>query len=131
LEYTIGDQSILVVRTDPGTVKGYFNTCLHRGTRLADGRGNFGDGQIRCRYHAWRYTLDGQLTEIVDRHEFPEVPSDLRLHEVRAERWGGFGFVTMDRETEPLTHGADPTPQLTGPFHRAPLTCHPHPPHTR
>ena len=41
LEYTIGDQSILVVRTDPGTVKGYFNTCLHRGTRLADGRGNF------------------------------------------------------------------------------------------
>ena len=39
LEYTIGDQSILVVRTDPGNIKGYFNTCLHRGTRLADGRG--------------------------------------------------------------------------------------------
>ncbi len=45
LEYTIGDQSILVVRTDPGTIKGYFNTCLHRGTRLADGRGNFGEGR--------------------------------------------------------------------------------------
>lgn len=117
LEYVIGDQSILVVRTDARSVKGYFNTCLHRGTRLADGRGNFGDGQIRCRYHAWRYALDGRVTEIVDRHEFPDVPSDLRLHEVRTERWGGFVFVNMDRGAEPLMDFLDPIPKLLGPFH--------------
>ena len=35
LEYTIADQSILVVRNDAGDIRAYFNTCPHRGTRLA------------------------------------------------------------------------------------------------
>ena len=70
VEYLIGDQSILVVRSDPDTVQAFYNTCLHRGTRLADGCGRFADCEIRCRYHAWRYELDGRVKEIVDRHEF-------------------------------------------------------------
>src|SRR5580658_7387170 len=48
-EYVIGDQSILVVRSDSDVVVGYHNTCLHRGTRLAEGSGHFKDGTIRCR----------------------------------------------------------------------------------
>src|SRR5262245_10395250 len=38
-EYTIGDQSILVVRQDTDTIKAFFNACPHRGTRLACGTG--------------------------------------------------------------------------------------------
>src|SRR5271170_848894 len=41
LEYTIGDQSILVVRSDTDTITAFFNACAHRGTRLASGTGNF------------------------------------------------------------------------------------------
>src|SRR5689334_18564718 len=33
LTYDIGDQSVLVIRTADG-LRGYLNTCLHRGTRL-------------------------------------------------------------------------------------------------
>ena len=33
VEYTIGDQSILVVRNDGGDIRAFFNTCSHRGTR--------------------------------------------------------------------------------------------------
>jgi len=51
LEYVIGDQSILVTRSDPGTIRAFYNTCPHRGTRLAAGVGNFATGEIRCRYH--------------------------------------------------------------------------------
>src|SRR5712692_5698513 len=40
IEYTIGDQSILVVRSDADTIKAFFNACPHRGTRLAAGVGN-------------------------------------------------------------------------------------------
>ncbi len=116
LEYTVGDQSILVVRAAPGSVKAYYNTCLHRGTRLADGCGSFENGQIRCRYHAWRYELDGAVVEIVDREEFPSVPDDLRLHEVRAECWGGFVFVNMDAGAEPLLEFLDPFPTLLAPY---------------
>jgi len=77
LEYTIGDQSILVVRTETGALRAFHNTCLHRGTRLAEGCGHFSDGAIQCPYHAWRYALDGRLIEIVDRHEFPDLPEGL------------------------------------------------------
>ena len=73
-EYLIGDQSILVVRADADTIRAFHNTCLHRGTRLADGTGRFPDGCIRCRYHAWRYDLDGRLVEVVDRDEFDPIP---------------------------------------------------------
>ena len=38
-EYLIGDQSVLVVRSGPDTIRAFHNTCLHRGTRLADGAG--------------------------------------------------------------------------------------------
>ena len=66
VEYTIGDQSVLVVRTEDGRIRAHHNACLHRGTRLATGCGHFDDGNIRCRYHAWRYALDGRLIEVVD-----------------------------------------------------------------
>ena len=74
-EYLIGDQSILVVRSAPDVVGAYHNTCLHRGTRLAEGSGHFDDECIRCRYHAWRYDLDGKLIEVVDPEEFAPMPT--------------------------------------------------------
>src|SRR5437588_6705754 len=65
LEYTIGDQSILVVRSAPDTITASYNACLHRGTRLGEGTGHFDDGTIRCRFHAWCYALAGPLTHLV------------------------------------------------------------------
>jgi phenylpropionate dioxygenase-like ring-hydroxylating dioxygenase large terminal subunit len=116
VEYAIGDQSILIVRTAPGDVRAFHNACLHRGTRLATGCGRFEAGHIRCPYHAWRYDLDGRLREVVDRHEFSTLPSDLRLAPVRAERWGGFVFVNMDPNAEPLPDFLDPLPALLAPY---------------
>jgi nitrite reductase/ring-hydroxylating ferredoxin subunit len=117
VEYLIGDQSILVVRASRTDVKAYFNACLHRGTRLADGSGNFADGTIRCRYHAWRYELDGCVCEIVDREDFGStIPDELRLGEVRCERWGGFVFVNLDPAAEPLLEFLSPLPELLAPY---------------
>ncbi len=118
LEYTIGDQSILVVRTNPTTIKAYFNTCRHRGTRLASGVGNFATGEIRCRYHAWRWQLDGVIKEVVDREDFPETMTDddVRLGEVQCGRWGGFVFINMDPAAPSLEEYLDPLPGLLAPF---------------
>ena len=52
LEYVIGDQSILVVRSAPDTITASYNACLHRGTRLGRGRGHFDDGQMKCSFQA-------------------------------------------------------------------------------
>jgi hypothetical protein len=40
-EYSIGDDSIVVVRTETGALAAFHNACLHRGTRLAEGCGAF------------------------------------------------------------------------------------------
>ena len=104
LEYTIGDQSILVVRSDHEDIGAFFNACPHRGTRLASGVGSFATSQIRCRYHGWRWSFEGEIAEVVDRHNFPEAMTDdlVCLGEVQVGRWGGFVFVNMDPNCEPF-----------------------------
>ena len=104
LEYTIGDQSILVVRRDDHDISAFFNSCPHRGTRLASGVGNFAASQIRCPYHGWRWSFQGDISEVVDRHDFPPSMTDdlLCLGEVQVGRWGGFVFVNMDPRCEPF-----------------------------
>ncbi|MBF6557335.1 MAG: aromatic ring-hydroxylating dioxygenase subunit alpha [Acidimicrobiales bacterium] len=115
-EYLLGDQSILVVRSGPDTVRAFHNTCLHRGTRLADGAGRFHDSCIRCRYHAWRYDLDGKLVEVVDRDEFEPMPPDTGLKPVQVDRWGGFVWVSLDPGAPPLVEYLDPLPALLAPY---------------
>jgi len=116
VEYTLADQSVLVVRSAPDTIRAYHNACLHRGTRLAAGSGRFDGGPIRCRYHGWCYALDGRLTHVVDRDDFVDLPADLALAPVRAERWGGFVFVNPDPYAEPLLDFLDPLPTLLQPY---------------
>ena len=116
VEYLIGDQSILVVRSEDGRIQAFHNTCLHRGTRLAAGVGTFPEGRIRCRYHGWCYGFDGCVANIPDREEFPDLPADLRLGTVRTDTWGGFVFVNMDPDAEPLLEFLDPIPKLLGPY---------------
>jgi len=116
-EYEIGDQSILVVRSETDVVCAYYNTCLHRGTRLADGTGSFEGGDIRCRYHAWRYALDGRLVEVVDAHEFDAIPAGTCLRPVRVERWGGFVWISLDPDAPPLAEYLEPLPSLLAPYH--------------
>jgi len=115
--YEIGDESVLLVRGDDGEIRGFHNTCLHRGTRLAHDTGTFDDGCIQCPYHAWQYALDGRLTRVVDREEFTNLADDLRLHAVRVECFGGFVFVNLDADAEPLVEFLDPLPGLLAPYH--------------
>jgi phenylpropionate dioxygenase-like ring-hydroxylating dioxygenase large terminal subunit len=115
-EFLVGDQSILVVRSGPDTVRAFHNTCLHRGTRLADGAGRFHDRCIRCRYHAWRYDLDGKLVEVVDPDEFEPMPPDAGLKPVQVDRWGGFVWVSLDPGAPPLVEYLDPLPALLAPY---------------
>ena len=51
LEYLIGDQSILIVRSAADRIQAFHNVCLHRGTRLKSGCGSA--TELRCMFHAW------------------------------------------------------------------------------
>jgi len=114
VEYTIGDESVLVIRGDDGDVRALHNACLHRGTRLAAGCGR--TDRFTCRYHGWTYALDGRLVHVPDREDFTDLDDDLTLRPVRAERFGGFVFVNLDPDAEPLEDFLYPIPSLLAPY---------------
>jgi len=112
VEYKIADQSIVVVRADETTIRAYFNACLHRGTPLKYGCGNA--KEFRCRYHAWRWNLDGSIKEVLDGFDFdPKVvtPESLQLPECAVATWGGFVFINMDRDAQRLYEFLRPVAQ--------------------
>ena len=99
--YDIVDDSILVVRAAPDTVKAYINSCLHRGTMLRTEAGSA--RQIRCPFHGWTWNLDGTLKVLPGQWDFPQVDkAKFCLPQVQVGLWGGFVFVNLDPDCEPF-----------------------------
>jgi len=101
--YEVGTYSILICRTEAGEVKAYYNSCLHRGTQLRptdfEGTGE----NFRCPYHGWTWSLDGELIDQPCDWDFPHAPAeDFSLPEIQVGLWGGFVFINMDENCEPL-----------------------------
>ncbi len=119
VEYTIADQSVLVVRTDDHTVRAYLNACRHRATELAKGSGTFPRGQIVCPFHGWRWNLDGTNSFVYGAHAFdPDLldPADLCLREALVDTWAACVWVNLDTDAPPLREALDPIPSLLDPL---------------
>jgi len=101
--YEVGTYSILIARTSGGDVKAYFNSCMHRGTQLKPTGFEGHSDQIRCPYHGWTWSLEGKLIDQPCDWDFPHAkPEDNSLPEVQVGLWGGFVFINMDENCEPL-----------------------------
>ena len=101
--------SVIVVRDMDGEVRAFHNICRHRGNKLVwnDYPREEVSGtcrQFTCKYHGWRYALDGELTFVQQEAEFFDLDkADYGLVPVRCEVWEGFIFVNLDDEdTTPL-----------------------------
>jgi phenylpropionate dioxygenase-like ring-hydroxylating dioxygenase large terminal subunit len=119
VEYTIDDQSILMVRLDQETVRGYHNACRHRATQLAKGTGTFRGGQIVCPFHGWRWGIDGKNSFVYGPHAFdPDqlAADELCLRQARVEIWGGCAWINLDHGAGPLLEALDPMPSLLDPL---------------
>jgi Rieske 2Fe-2S family protein len=111
----IAGESVLVVRTRAGGLAAHYNVCRHRGSQLVPegGRGSFSSG-IRCPYHSWTYTLEGALRTAPFLEEGDGLArSDLSLHPVGVESWGGFIFLHLTPE-EAKVRGQTLQAQLSG-----------------
>ena len=119
VEYSIGDQSILLVRVEDGTVRGYHNACRHRATQLATGTGTFGALGIVCPFHGWRWGIDGTNTFVYAPHAFRDVqlePAALCLQQVQVDTWGACAWVNLDPDALPLREALEPMPSLLDPL---------------
>lgn len=100
--FDIGDESILVTRTEQG-VKAFYNVCSHRGCRLVhDERGR--RNVFVCPFHSWSFDNNGALRRIFDEDTFrPEVIAHRPgLSEVACQQFAGLIFITMADNPEPL-----------------------------
>jgi Rieske 2Fe-2S family protein len=102
----IAGESVVVTRTREGRLAAHYNVCRHRGSRLVPegSRGRF-NGAIRCPYHSWTYSLDGQLrtAPFLD-EEDGFRKADLGLFAVAVETWGGFFFLNLSPADSSALH---------------------------
>ncbi len=100
----VGSTSIIVTRNEADELRGFVNSCRHRGTELAESDCAVA-GTIRCPYHRWGYSLDGALKATPF---FDEVPrddfdrADFGLLPARVDTWGVLLFACLDDTTLPL-----------------------------
>jgi phenylpropionate dioxygenase-like ring-hydroxylating dioxygenase large terminal subunit len=110
LTYEIVDKSIIVVRSAEDRIQAFYNTCLHRGRKLATQPGR--KNQFRCPFHGFTWNIDGSFKE----HPFPWdfqhlTDADLQLPELRLGTWGGFVFVSFSDTGPELMDVLGPLPE--------------------
>ena len=102
----IGTEGVLLARGSDGALRGFFNTCRHRGHELvACGGPVANDRYIRCPYHSWTYALDGTFKaapNFTDRRDWQRRDPDNSLIPARVEEWGGWAFVDCSGEAPSL-----------------------------
>jgi phenylpropionate dioxygenase-like ring-hydroxylating dioxygenase large terminal subunit len=118
-------ESLIIVRGMDGKVRGFFNVCRHRGSRICQGAGKA--TSLMCPYHAWSYRLDGSLRSAPAMQETPDL-QNLNLHPVSVEDIGGVlvgslaanpsGLEDIRKEAEPMLeyHGM-PTARIAARRH--------------
>lgn len=118
--YELSDYSFIIVRTEKNEIKAFYNSCLHRGTKLCTGSTNF--RQIRCPFHGFTWSLEGDLKEVPCRWDFPQIKDEeFHLPEVKVATWAGFVFINMDPDAAPLEEYLEDLPAQMGDRHQEEL----------
>ncbi|MFW2850812.1 aromatic ring-hydroxylating oxygenase subunit alpha [Sphingomonas sp. TX0543] len=94
-------EQVMAVRGEDGTIRAFHNVCRHRAMRIVEGDAGCAK-KLVCPYHAWTYELDGRLSGVPMKRDYPA----LRLEEnslvpVEASIWRGFVFVRLEDDGGP------------------------------
>ena len=99
--FEICGQSLFAIRGADGSVRTFYNVCMHRAHELVRGAGS--TRLISCPYHAWTYELDGHLRRAPNQSKvdgFEEAK--ICLTKVKTEVFCGFIFVNLDPDAAPM-----------------------------
>ena len=98
--------SLIIVRDRDDRIRAFHNVCRHRGNRLVyvdDPRGETSGScrQFACKYHGWRYGLDGSLAFVQQEDEFFDLDkTQAGLVPAHCDVWAGFIFINVAPEPE-------------------------------
>ena len=81
-------KSFLLVRQDDGSVKAFWNVCLHRGRLLRTESGPA--DELQCPFHGFTWALNGDLKRVPCQWDFPHLDAArMQLPEVRVGHFAG------------------------------------------
>jgi nitrite reductase/ring-hydroxylating ferredoxin subunit len=130
LTYDILDDSIVVVRTGTDTFKAHHNVCMHRGRRLVDTPEGAKNACGRkksfvCGFHGWTYDLDGSCIHVPEKQDWQGAltPQNTHLAPVNVDTWGGWVWINMDPDCEPLRDYLEPAATMLDPFQLDKMRC--------
>jgi len=96
----VDTDSLIVIRSEDGTVHALHNVCRHRGSMIcSEPCGHL--NRLVCPYHQWAYGLDGAL--LACRGMQPDLDkSQFGLHRVHAREVEGLIFISLGKEPIPF-----------------------------
>ena len=94
--------SIIIVRGKDDVIRAFHNICPHRGNKMLWEDDPFQEVQGRapllyCRFHGWRYKLDGSLHSATRKDLLLDFDADsCQVPAIQCEVWEGFIFVNLN-----------------------------------
>jgi phenylpropionate dioxygenase-like ring-hydroxylating dioxygenase large terminal subunit len=123
ITYDIGPDSVIISRVAPDKITAFYNVCSHRGRRLVDTPPGQRNARGRrkhfiCAFHGWRYNNEGQCTLVPEQQDWQGKLTEerTRLGPVKVDTWGGWAWINLDPDCEPLRDYLEPIASLLDPF---------------
>ncbi|BBY14930.1 aromatic ring-hydroxylating oxygenase subunit alpha [Mycolicibacterium litorale] len=94
--------SVIVVRGKDGVIRAMHNICPHRGNKMLWEDDPFQEVSGRapllyCRFHGWRYKLDGSLHSATRTDLLLDFDGDsCRVPAIQCDVWEGFIFINLN-----------------------------------
>ena len=95
--------SVILMRGKDGQIRGFHNTCSHRGNKVVveSGEETFGRNKaavVTCRFHGWVYNAQGGIVQVPEENKFSADFDKAKngLTPVHTDVWEGFIFVNLD-----------------------------------
>ncbi|MGH8597865.1 MAG: aromatic ring-hydroxylating oxygenase subunit alpha [Gammaproteobacteria bacterium] len=105
--WSFGSAPIVIMRGDDGEIRGFYNTCRHRGAPVVRNPEGCAGRTLVCGYHGWSYDRQGRHRGVTERRDW-SVDMSRDLVPVRCERFANWVFVCEDPAAESLSAFLEP-----------------------
>ena len=115
MTYSVAGEPVFTIRGKNNKIKTYSNICRHRMMALLEGTGN--TSRIVCPYHAWTYSLSGQLIAAPHMERSTGFEKrKIQLKEIKTEIWNGWIYITLNREAPSMKESLVPLEEIVSPY---------------
>jgi choline monooxygenase len=98
----VAGEPLLIVRGNDRGLRGFFNVCRHHAAAVMTESCGEAD-QLRCPYHGWTYSLNGELRSAPDLGAVVNFDrAVMGLTEVQVALWGKWVFTKLESGDAPL-----------------------------